>query len=188
MMLPLTDDEVIELLRKLLKGRRVKIVTEQDFGMALTDKGVMIPTINDEGIFKRTMNVDYEATFAFILPSFTILLLDVRKEGKKRKKRKFAFVFLPQQFYIAEAIGNASIFGISSSKRRMMNIFSLGEHTKREVEAIGILHFLNALLPEMAAFHQQRALSMLKAAFPEAEWLIEYYTREAQVEAEEVST
>ncbi|MDK2372607.1 MAG: hypothetical protein QI197_04445 [Candidatus Korarchaeota archaeon] len=172
----LLDNEVIALLRELLGGRRVKIVTEHDFGVALTSSGAANPVIKDESIFKETIEVDYKAAFTFILPSFVILLLDVEKRGREFG---YAFVFLPEQFHLAEIIGEMSLVAIASRKGKV-NLIELGRGAIREVHLLKLRH----LFPELISIHQKHGLDLLKAAFPEADWIVEYQTRELQVSGE----
>lgn len=173
----LLDSEVISLLRELLGERRVKIVTEHDFGIALTSSGAAIPVINDDSIFKDTIEVDYKTTFTFILPSFVILLLDVEKRGRKSRH---AFVFLPEQFHLAEIIGEMSLLAIAGREGKV-NLIELSKGAVREVRLLRLRH----LFPELIPIHQKHGLDLLKAAFPEADWIVEYQTRELQVSGEE---
>jgi len=181
----LSEEEVVHFLRQQLKDRRVKIVTEQDFGAVVSEEGVF-PAIMDEEIFRKTINVDYKARFLYFHPLLTILLLDVEKEGKERKREKFAFLFLPKQFHLAEAIGMASMLGIGSERQGKVTLFSLGPNTRNEVKILTLMRDFNSIFPGIVDICHNKALEVLRVAFPGADWLVEYYTRGAQVEGDEV--
>ena len=176
MKLLLYPDELIQVLRRELNGRRVLIVTERDFRIAFDSEGNRVPTVVNDEILREIGIADYTAQFHYLLPNFTILLLDVRK-GKR--KRKYAFLFLPKQFYLAELIGIASLFGVASTKQRKVVVFPV--RMENEVKLLSLIRSLNSF-----DIHHRRALEILNEAFPGADWIIEYYTRDAQIERDNI--
>ncbi len=173
----LMESEVVQLLKRILKGRRVKIVTERDFAVSLSERGEVIPVIRNEALFKHTSNVSYIIRPRFLLPGFIILLMDLKK-GKR--VRRHALIFLPQYFKLLELIGTTSALGFIDGKSDDVHIIEIN-FTFEELSLLGMISSLSALYPEISEFHQARSLELLSSAFPQADWLVEYYTKDAQV-------
>ncbi|MEM1520862.1 MAG: hypothetical protein QXP84_05870 [Candidatus Korarchaeum sp.] len=173
-------EDIPGILKRELRGREVRVITERDFRIAIGDGG-LIPFIIDKEIFKRSINADYNVRFTYLLPTAIILHINLRRPGGK--KWKYSLIFLPRYFTMVEIIGNALTIGFWDKEGSFLSILKLGDHVLGECRLLSFIRIMSGLSdPRIVESFHADALKLLEDLFPRANWLIDYYTRESQVE------
>jgi len=167
------SDKAIRTIRdEIGKTDVVRIVDEHIIGFGVTVEEKVQLVILDEELYQIANVPKYNAKVTAVLPLAVIFRFEF---GKK----VVSLIFLPKHFHILTALLENAAIGFLPNANELEKMISLS----LPEDAAGVLNLVFVvsifLLPNLDELHQA-ALALLEKFFPNAEWLIDYYTRPSQ--------
>jgi len=173
-----SDEEAKKVFLDVLKSSDViRIIDEMTTLVGITPDRKTFLIIVDEEIYKMVKRPTINITVTTIFPMAIFLTLNV-------DKKSISLVFLPKQFHLLTPLADNQIIGFIPriyDEERMKEDLEFVKFPKGLVNTIlPMIVVQRMFFPDPEDIHE-RVLRFLEKHFPRADWLVDYYTRAAQM-------